>query len=264
MNNDDHTQVDNKIHHHLPYPKGQPWRVLWPTPHDDQENQNTKESPSTDASLPRWRRVLRKIPRLQHFKRAWTLYLQTWEDGISGRPSLEKLERQALAEKLKQLEQAEMMNQEDKTDNNGRIITTTTSQADISDDNIPSKNAARNLQLIRQDAARLLDQAKEQTGIHTKDDLKALATEMMKLGTECLREFMAGYREGRDQEMDKMLNEYFQDELKPEVQPPVQLPEQQDQTKRQQSQEGPSHDNDEYTIRPPRKRRRPKRGIPRD
>jgi hypothetical protein len=35
---------------------------------------------------------------------------------------------------------------------------------------------------------------------------------MMKLATDCLREFMAGYRQGRDQEVEKMMNEYFQEE----------------------------------------------------
>jgi tRNA A37 N6-isopentenylltransferase MiaA len=177
------------------------------------------------------------------------LYLQTWEDGISGRPSLAKLERQALAAKQQEQELSEMS----KTENNDPT-TTSTSQPPWPD------NAVRNLHLIRQDAARILDQAKEQTGIHTKDDLKTLATEMMKLATECLREFMAGYREGRDQEMDKMINEYFRDELKSQVQQ-----EEHGQAKRQQSEGGRANDGDESIIsRPPRKRRRPKRGIPRD
>jgi hypothetical protein len=186
--------------------------------------------------------------------------MQTWEDGISGTPSLAKLEKQALAAKQEQEQLEKRMNSEGKTkdDQPTQRINTADSQPLFPD--MGDNNAVRNLHLIRQDAAKILDQAKEQTGIYTTDDLKALATEMMKLGTECLREFMAGYREGRDREMDKMLNEYFREELNPGVQPQ----DIQEQAKRQQSDEGHSHDNNESTGRPPRKRRRPKRGIPRD
>ncbi len=58
----------------------------------------------------------------------------------------------------------------------------------------------------------VIEQAKEQTGIRNQEDLKAFASDTMRLATECLKEFMAGYREGRDNEIDKMLHEYFQEQ----------------------------------------------------
>ena len=73
-------------------------------------------------------------------------------------------------------------------------------------------NATKNLNIVRSDAQDLLEHTKETTGIRTQDDLKALVSEAMKIATECIQEFMAGYRKGRDSEIDKMLHEYFQDE----------------------------------------------------
>ena len=73
-------------------------------------------------------------------------------------------------------------------------------------------NATKNLNIVRKDAQDLLEQAKDTTGIRTQDDLKALASEAMKIATECIREFMGGYRKGRDSEIDKMLHQYFQEE----------------------------------------------------
>jgi hypothetical protein len=80
-----------------------------------------------------------------------------------------------------------------------------------------------------------LEQAKDTTGIHNTEDLRMVAEDMMRLATQCLKEFMAGYRQGRDDEVDKMLNEYFQEE------------------------KGQKHDeNDEGGGITPKRRRRPK------
>mmetsp|Transcript_33464 Transcript_33464/g.48463 ORF Transcript_33464/g.48463 Transcript_33464/m.48463 type:complete len:93 (-) Transcript_33464:24-302(-) len=57
----------------------------------------------------------------------------------------------------------------------------------------------------------VLKVVKEETGIQTKEELKIWLEEQMKLGVECLSEFMKGYRHGRDEEVDKMLHEYFKD-----------------------------------------------------
>lgn len=72
-------------------------------------------------------------------------------------------------------------------------------------------NFGRNLNIAHSTGQDLLEQAKEKTGIRTKEDLKIWAGEQMKLATTCLSEFMGGYREGRDEEVDRMLNEYFKD-----------------------------------------------------
>ena len=48
--------------------------------------------------------------------------------------------------------------------------------------------------------------------IYTSEDIKKVAEDILQLVTDCLKEFMAGYRKGRDDEIDKMLNEYFKEE----------------------------------------------------
>jgi hypothetical protein len=53
---------------------------------------------------------------------------------------------------------------------------------------------------------------KDNTKIYTKEDLKKWAGEQLKLATQCVNEFMAGYRSGRDEEVEKMLNQYFKEE----------------------------------------------------
>jgi hypothetical protein len=73
-------------------------------------------------------------------------------------------------------------------------------------------NVAQNLEVARREGTDMIEQAKEQTGIRNQKDLKAFASDTMRLATECLKEFMAGYREGRDNEIDKMLHEYFQEQ----------------------------------------------------
>jgi ElaB/YqjD/DUF883 family membrane-anchored ribosome-binding protein len=169
------------------------------------------------------------------------LYKETWEDGISGRPSAAKLERLKREELARKLAEAEA---------DVEASTVSLKEGGISDERERQlkeigDNAARNIRLIRKDAQQLLDQAKDRTGIHTQDDLKAVAAQMMQTVTECIQEFMAGYRQGRDQEIDKMLNEYFKND------------------------DGDSTDKNDPTDpngkqQQKRRKRKPKRGIPRD
>ena len=72
------------------------------------------------------------------------------------------------------------------------------------------ENMKRNTKELMSDAETLKNEIRDRTGIHTFDDLRRVTREMMQLATDCLNEFMAGYRKGRDDEIDKMLNEYFQ------------------------------------------------------
>jgi len=68
-----------------------------------------------------------------------------------------------------------------------------------------------NLQLLKKEGAKALEKVKENTGIRTKEDLKIFAEDMLRLANDCLGEFMKGYRQGRDDEVEKMLNIYFQE-----------------------------------------------------
>jgi hypothetical protein len=72
-------------------------------------------------------------------------------------------------------------------------------------------NVKRNVEFVKEESTKLRDQVREQTGIHTTEDLRRFAGDMMKLATECVKEFMTGYRKGRDDETEKMLTQYFQE-----------------------------------------------------
>jgi hypothetical protein len=71
-------------------------------------------------------------------------------------------------------------------------------------------NVRRNAQFIKDEAVSLGNRIKQTTGIETKDDLKQIVAGAMKLFTECVNQFMAGYRKGRDDEVEQMLTQYFQ------------------------------------------------------
>jgi hypothetical protein len=72
-------------------------------------------------------------------------------------------------------------------------------------------NVQRNVEFVKEESTKLRDQVREQTGIHTTEDLRRFAGDMMKLASECVKEFMTGYRKGRDDETEKMLTQYFQE-----------------------------------------------------
>jgi hypothetical protein len=187
------------------YPKNKPWLVLFPNPYLDQEG--------VDQGPPK-----PKKPLLEMFRdlgKAWNLYLTTWEGTILRAPKKE----------------------------------TSILQQEIAGPEGPSQgdeirsNVARNLEVARREGTDLIEQAKEQTGIRNQEDLKAFASDMMRLATECLKEFMAGYREGRDNEVDKMLHDYFQEQ--------------------EQGESQSSGDKEEEDSKPKR-RRKPKQRILRD
>ena len=67
------------------------------------------------------------------------------------------------------------------------------------------------MKLIKEEGGDILDMLKDTTGIRTKTDAKKWAMKQLRLANECVAEFMKGYREGRDEEIDKMMNEYFKD-----------------------------------------------------
>lgn len=72
-------------------------------------------------------------------------------------------------------------------------------------------NVDRNVDTIQKEGGAMLTDIKEMTGIYNQRDLKKWAMEQLKLANECVKEFMGGYRQGRDEEVDNMMNEYFKD-----------------------------------------------------
>mmetsp|Transcript_48764 Transcript_48764/g.54565 ORF Transcript_48764/g.54565 Transcript_48764/m.54565 type:complete len:300 (+) Transcript_48764:43-942(+) len=219
-----------------PYPEGQPWRVLWPRPHGDPTDISSSSSKHN------------RIPRIEDLRRAWKLYKETWEDGLTGIPkensststhsSVSTSQTQASPPSL------------------SSSMTTPTPAEELQ---IVSDNAAKNLRSVRTDAAELLEQTKEKTGIRSQEDIKVLASEMMTIATECIKEFMAGYRKGRDKEIDKMLHEYFQEEEEKDVESDVES-----KDKRKKAATEDTINSNTMITKTRRRKRKPKRGIPRD
>ena len=77
-------------------------------------------------------------------------------------------------------------------------------------------NVRRNVEFLESETKQAITEVQKRTGIYTLDDLKRWAAEQMQLATTCLNEFMAGYRQGRDEEVEKMMTEYFQEFMEEE------------------------------------------------
>ena len=76
-----------------------------------------------------------------------------------------------------------------------------------------SSNVAKNVKFLKREGSETLQAVQKKTGIFTVQHLREWAGRQLQLATECVNEFMVGYRQGRDDEVDKMLNQYFQELL---------------------------------------------------
>jgi len=246
---------DNDDDLSLPYPDGKPWRVLWPRPHGD----------PVQKSVSSFSNLRQRIPTVGQLKKGWALYKETWEDGITGVPTTGKVDRPTtiggVGESNNSGGASSSFSSMDPSSSPSMVVANEEQLRDIGD------NAAKNLHIVRKDAQSLLEHTKETTGIRTQEDMKALASEAMKTATECIREFMTGYRKGRDTEIDKMLHEYFQEEEKTQEQTDD------DGEKSEGNPNLPTNEDtansSENEVTSPaaetrrRKKRKPKRGIPR-
>lgn len=157
------------------------------------------------------------------FQEAWADYSGTWEGFWSNLKSKDDATGKAQDE----------AEPETKTSATQQIADTTQQIADT---------ASRNIEFSQTEGKKLLEEAKSRTGVYTVEDAKKLAREMMTVATAMLREFMIGYRTGRDEEVEKMLHEYFQEEEEEE---------ENDEDKKQSEEAGAK-----------RRKRRPKRRNP--
>ena len=147
--------------------------LLFPTPDwgdDDTETKKTRY-PQTLAG---WRELMSQV---------WKEYSLTWEGFMDSNTVKSK----AKAETAADIEKRFRETTEDVTE-----------------------NIRNNAKFLQEESDKLRQAVQEQTGIYTKEDLRRVAGEMMQLATECVKEFMAGYRKGRDDEAEKMITEYFQ------------------------------------------------------
>ena len=72
-------------------------------------------------------------------------------------------------------------------------------------------NVKRNTAFLKDEAQNAKTQFQDATGIRTMADVKEYAAKGLQLATECVKEFMQGYRKGRDEEVENMLTKYLQE-----------------------------------------------------
>ena len=166
----------------------------------------------TEKRRIRWSE-LRQIPLDKHraiFYRSWQTYVYTFEGmfpGISKRVfgkefDLDEHGRLIDVEERKEEEDTK----EERTYNMEGLENAVREQTAQMEDNFD-----KNADFLKKRGDEVLGVVKAETGIHTKEELKVWLEDQMKLGVECLSEFMKGYRHGRDKEVDKMLHEYFKE-----------------------------------------------------
>lgn len=148
-----------------------------PDPDNKRDGIQRIQYPKTFAS---WKRV---------FICAWTNYRSTWDGFAVGGSSDDEDKKKK--EDEKESEMKAIIEEQRKT---------------------ISSNVEKNVEFVKEEAPKFFEFVQKETKIYNKEDLKRWAAEQLKLATLCLNEFMAGYRSGRDGEMDKMLNEYFKEE----------------------------------------------------
>ena len=159
-------------------PRG--FRVLFPRALPNPKGNRVEERIQLPRSISGWRRV---------FSLAWRDYCITWE-GFFG---------------SKEDESKEIETREEAAKSEMKEIIESQKEA-------VRGNVKRNVAFLKEEGPKFLQFMKDETKIYTKEDLKEWAGEQLKLATQCVKEFMAGYRNGRDEEVDKMLNEYFKEE----------------------------------------------------
>jgi hypothetical protein len=83
-----------------------------------------------------------------------------------------------------------------------------------------SSNVAKNVDFIESEGKQAIQEVQKQTGIYTLQQLREWTALQLQLATECVQEFMVGYRKGRDDEIEKMMNTYFQEMIEEAEQEP--------------------------------------------
>lgn len=151
-----------------------------PNPKGKEGDEEQLEFPT---SIKGWRRVLNQ---------AWRDYRSTWEGFFDGSTAENENESSKKGE-----------NETNPLSDMEKIIETQklTIQG----------NVERNVEFVKTEAPKLFRFVQDETKIYTKEDLKQWAGEQLKLASACVKEFLTGYRSGRDGELDKMLNTYFKE-----------------------------------------------------
>ena len=153
--------------------------IIWPNPYKGETNPYAFPKPRN------W----------HHFKTAvtaaWRDYLWTWKGFRQPGFLVPDIEEYSAAD--------EILNKKQKPNNTLPDDPKTAIQ----------QNIQRNTQFLQENAQQLKQELKDRTGIQNKEDVRQLATLVIKTVTHCVNEFLAGYRKGRDDEVENMLTKYF-------------------------------------------------------
>jgi len=157
-------------------------------PHDS--SSSTSTHPETQGkSFRDWVRV---------FQLTWNSYKLTWEGFLSS--SISSSPTSLSKDETHQQQDEQRQKQADET--REQIIAT----AQQIQENVKS-----NIQTLEQTSQNVIQYAKDTTQIQNKTDLKRWMMMQMQLATDMLREFMNGYRQARQEEMERTITQYFKD-----------------------------------------------------
>jgi hypothetical protein len=154
----------------------------------------------------RYIRSLQKIhyPKTIHgwralFRKSWEKYMWTFEGFL-----LKEKKRDEYGNVIRRKEGEETNDEESEVNDTKSLRDAATDVASGI-----ANNVQQNITTLQKEAPQILRMGQQVTGISTKEELREWIRDQLKLGTACLTEFMAGYRKGRDEEIDRMLHAYF-------------------------------------------------------
>lgn len=158
--------------------------ILFPRPFHDDDADNERPKKKLPKTFSAWRAILLEARRQ---------YRESW-NGFFTSPGI-------FVEDTTTAVDGDTSNSEGSTRTNSRedVMKKTGEQI--------TANVRRNARFLKGASEKI----RKETGIETVEDLKNMAADTMRLLSECVKQFMAGYRKGRDDEVDKMLTEYFQE-----------------------------------------------------
>ena len=170
-------------------------QILFPHPYD------IMDSPPLEEKKP-WRFYWGKLPHAwKEYKAGWRGF---WSPGILVIPPEERAE----AERKKKLARGDDSDDSDEDDDDdekkSKPLTPSAIQRKI------RRNMRRNTRVAKTTALKLRKEVREITGIKSADDARRMAAELMTLLSECLNEFVSGYRQGRDSQVRQMFEEDLQ------------------------------------------------------
>jgi hypothetical protein len=132
-------------------------------------------------------------------RQVWQQYKGTWDGFWTSRGLLVQSEAEQ--------EEERRLQEEENEKRNGKLT--------IVDNKVAvhekiATNLRKNAKFFQDESFHLRNSVQTATGIRNTQDIKDFFAEMLKLFSECLQEFMNGYRKGRNDETEKIVATYVQ------------------------------------------------------